>query len=109
MRTASLGSFEISFTHNQFLLYDVSVAVPQCEWTEDHSSQGFARRESAICIGTILQAGTAEVRVYHGPYLPQRDYQRVISNPFRSPSGRIVVCGLLEMYIAHLVQLRPGD
>jgi hypothetical protein len=108
MKTRALGAFDIAFSHNQFLIYDVAVAIPQCEWTDEHSRQGFARRESAICLGTILQSGTASVRVYHGPIVPQQEWQRVIANPFSSPTGRIVVRGLMEMYIAHLVQLRPG-
>lgn len=108
MRTTALGSFEMAFSHGQFLLFDATVAVPECEWTDDHTSQGFARRESAICLGSILQDGVASVRVFHGSYSPQREYQRVIANPFTSPSGRIIVNGLMEMYISRLVQLRPG-
>jgi hypothetical protein len=108
MRTALLGSFEVQFSYNQLLIYDVSVAVPECEWTEDHVRQGFARRISNICLGTILQGGTARIRVYHGPYVQQDRYHRVIATPFYSPQGKVVVSGLLEIHIAHLVQLGPG-
>jgi hypothetical protein len=109
MRTARLGSFELDFSHGQLLVYDVSVASPECEWTDEHTAQGFARRESALCLGTLLQDGTARITVFHGPWTRQQEYMRVIANPFSSPTGRIVVCGLMEMYIAHLVQLRPGS
>jgi hypothetical protein len=103
MKTSTLGRFRFNFDHGQFLVYDVSVQVPQCEWTDEHCDQGFARRESAACVGTMLQDGQADVTVFLGPFVGQEIYQRVIALPFYSPEGKIIVKGLLELYLAHVL------
>jgi hypothetical protein len=103
MKTSILGRFRFDFDHGQFLVYDVSVEGPQCEWTEVHCNQGFARRESAACIATMLQDGSADVTVFFGPFVEQESYQRVIALPFHAPEGKIVIGGLLELYLAHVL------
>jgi hypothetical protein len=108
MKTSTLGSFSFEFDHGQFLLYDASVQVPQCEWTEGHCNQGFARRESAACISTLLQDGNADVTVFSGPYVRQERHERVIALPFYSPEGKIIIRGLLEIYLAHVVFRRAS-
>jgi hypothetical protein len=108
MKTSTLGRFHFEFDYYQFLVYDVSVQVPECEWTKEHCDQGFARRESVACVGTILQYGEADAAAFFGPYLGQESYQRVIAMPFYSPTGRIIVQGMMEMYLAHVLFSEEG-
>jgi hypothetical protein len=103
MKTSTLGHFGFNFDYSQFLVYDVSVEVPVCQWTEAHVNQGFARRESVACVGTLFQGGSADVTVFSGSFRAQESYRRVIALPFHSPEGKVIVGGLLEMYIAHVV------
>jgi hypothetical protein len=95
MKTSRLGEFIFEFDYNQFLVYDSSVEVPKCEWTEAHTLQGFARRKSVACVGTLLPGGQAEATVFLGSYKAQLDYERVIALPFHSPTGKIIVRGLV--------------
>jgi Competence protein J (ComJ) len=90
--TAS-SEFEIYFAYSQFLVYDVSVDHIGSAWTETHSRQGFARRESYASIGTLLEDGKGIVKVYPDGYVEDRDHARVISIPFYSPTGQITVTG----------------
>lgn len=108
MRTSVLGRFQFDFNYNQSLVYDVSVEAPECTWTEEHCKQGFARRECVACIGMMLQYGQADATVYFGPYLQQKDYQRVISLPFHSPTGKIVIQGMMEIYLSHILFCDKG-
>src|SRR5437870_5008439 len=108
MKTSILGRFRFKFDYNQFLVYDVSVQVPECTWTEEHCNQGFARRDSTACVGTILQYGQAEATAFFGPYTEQKLYSRVIALPFFSSTGRIIVQGLTEIYLAHILFCDPG-
>lgn len=103
MKTGILGQLSIAFDYNQFLVYDISVESPECEWTEKHCSQGFARRQSTVCVGTILQYGQARIAVVLGPFVEKQGYERVIAVPFFSPTGKIIIGGLMEIYIAHVV------
>ncbi|HEY7308444.1 MAG TPA: competence protein ComJ [Gemmataceae bacterium] len=103
MRTSTLGQFYFGFDYNQFIVYDVSVEVPECKWTEEHCNQGFARRASVACIGTLLQYGQGEATVFFGPYLEQKNYQRVIALPFHSSTGKVIVQGMMEIYLAHIL------
>lgn len=109
MKTSTLGRFRFNFDYTQFLVYDVSVQVPQCEWTEGHCNQGFARRESTACIGTVLQGGEADVTAFFGPFVGKENYQRIIALPFYSPEGKIIVKGLLDLYLAHVLFCRRGN
>src|SRR5688572_4050624 len=108
METSTLGQFLIDFDYDQFLVYDVSVKVPECEWTEEHCNQGFARRGSVACVGTMLQYGQANITVFSGHYVKHREYERVIALPFHSPEGKIIIRGLMEIYIAHILFCEPG-
>jgi Competence protein J (ComJ) len=103
MKTSILGRFGFKFDYNQFLVYDASVDAPECTWTREHCNQGFARRGSVACMGTILQYGQAEATAFYGPYLAQDGHERVIALPFYSPTGRIVVRGMMEIYLAHIL------
>jgi hypothetical protein len=108
MKTSTLGRFNFDFSYNQFLVYDVSVEVPECEWREAHFNQGFARRESTVCVGTILQYGQADATVFFGPFARQADYLRAIRIPFYSPTGKVIIRGMMELYVAHILFCPPG-
>jgi hypothetical protein len=108
MSISKLGSFKVDLNYNQLLVYDVSVEVPECSWTEAHCDQGFARRESTVCFDTILQYGDAEVTIYEGPYSDNALYQRAVAVPFFSPTGRVIVQSVLEIYVAKVVFLPKG-
>src|SRR5262249_13422716 len=105
---ASIGRFCFDFDYYQFLVYDVSVQVPQSEWKKEHSDQGFARRESAACIGTMLQHGNAEAAVFFGPFVEHEKHERVLALPFSSPEGKIIIRGLMEIYVSHVVFCPTG-
>jgi hypothetical protein len=75
------------------MVYDKTEPAPGCIWTDTHVSQGFARRESTVGFGTILEFGDAELRVQLGQYSANKDHERVIAVPFYSPSGEVVVQG----------------
>src|SRR5437016_2369137 len=109
MKTSTLGRFRLDFDYNQILVYDVSVAVPECTWTEEHCNQGFARRESVACLGTILQYGQADAVVFHGPFVEQETYERVIALPFYVPTGRVIIQGMMEVYLAHVLFCGQGQ
>lgn len=81
------------FSYSQFMVYDESVQLPGCAWTEKHSAQGFARRPSTLNFGTPLEFGYASVTVSFGAYDGRGDYQRVVAVPFLVTSGRVVVEG----------------
>jgi len=109
MKISRLGRFRLTFDYHQFLVYDLSVKDPECEWTKEHADQGFARRESVVCVGTLFQGGTACATVFPGRYRHHEKYERVIAVPFYSPDGKIIIGGLVvEMYLSHIVFLPAG-
>jgi hypothetical protein len=91
------------------MVFDGSVKLPGCAWTAEHSAQGFARRESAVNFGTLLEFGFADVAVMQGAYRPTEEYERVIEVPFRVTSGRVIVGGPEEMEDERMIELPPGD
>jgi hypothetical protein len=91
------------------MVYDQTEQLPGCDWTEEHTAQGFARRESTVCFGTPLEFGHADVWVMVGAYQPQPDYERVISVPFRSVSGRLTVEGPEELDVDRAFEMPRGD
>jgi hypothetical protein len=109
MKTVRLAEFEASYSHGQLLIYDASVSKPCLEWTETHVDQGFARRTSALCLSMILDAGDADVTAYLGPYVPSPSHQRAVAVPFHSPTGRVIVEGMIvEIYCARVLFVQPG-
>jgi hypothetical protein len=97
------------FSYNQFMVYDASVRLPGCDWTDEHSAQGFARRESTVNFGTILEFGRADLVVTCGAYQPREEYQRVIAVPFRVTSGNVIVEGPEEIETERKIELQPGN
>jgi len=97
------------FSYSQFMVYDESVRLPGCAWTGEHSAQGFARRESTVNFGTLLEFGYADVAIAGSAYQPQKEYERVIAVPFLVTSGKVIVEGPEETETERNVRLPPGD
>ena len=97
------------FSYSQFMVYDQCVQLPGCAWTHEHTSQGFARRESAVCFNTPLEFGHADVSVSLSAYRNQKQYERVIAVPFLAQSGKVIVDGPEELDVERAVTLRPGN
>ena len=85
--------FETYFSYNQIMVYDISVTLPGCFWTEYHVKKGFARRESTINFGTIIEFGTALIKVHNQPFKMESRFERIIAVPFYSPTGEIIISG----------------
>ena len=84
---------DLYFSYSQFFVYDATIQMPACEWTKTHSDQGFARREGTVAFGTLLEYGTAIVRIAACHYEPSEDYDRVIEVPFSVVSGKVIIDG----------------
>jgi hypothetical protein len=106
--TRKLARFSVPFTHSQILAYDSSVDSPQCSWTKDESRRGFTHRDSDVCFVTLLDGGEAIVTVYLGPYMANKNYLRAVAVPFCTPTGRVIVSGVLETHCARLVFVPSG-
>src|ERR1051325_3159 len=90
---------KIYFSYHQFFIFDKSVRLPGCDWTDDHFAQGFARRESNVCFASILEYGHADVSITLGRYERRDDYQRVIAVPFLVKAGEIRIIGPEEVNV----------
>ena len=97
------------FSYNQFMVFDQNVLLPGCAWTDEHAAQGFARRDSCVNFGTLLEYGHADVSVGHSVYQPSEVYERVIAVPFLVTSGKVIVEGPEETVPERNVLLSPGD
>jgi competence protein J (ComJ) len=84
---------KLCFSCGQFFVYDKSVGMPACDWTDTHSDQGFARRKGTAAFGTLLEFGEADVTVHREPYQQQEGYERVIAVPLLVSSGTVNVDG----------------
>lgn len=91
------------------MIYDESVRNPGCAWTDTHSAQGFARRESTVNFNTPLEFGYADVTASHGTYQPHEEYVRAVAVPFLVTSGSVVVDGPEETNVQRRVELPPGN
>lgn len=97
------------FSYGQFLVYDQSVVGPGCLWTEKHTAQGFARRESTVCFGTLLEFGDAEVTYELGSFTWEQSYERVIAVPFVVVTGRVIVDGPDERNVQRIMEVPKGN
>jgi hypothetical protein len=97
------------FSYDQFMVYDSAIRAPGCVWTDAHVMQGFAKRESTVCFGTLLEFGFADVSWIEGPYDGNQDYERVVSVPFVAVTGEIAVDGPDEIKIERLLHLPVGN
>jgi hypothetical protein len=109
MDAQSLLQPRLYFSYSQFLVYDSAVKAPGCLWTDAHSAQGFARRDSAVSFGTLLEFGFADVSLRRGPFQPSETYERVIAVPFVVSTGRVIVDGPEEIKIGRAIELPVGN
>jgi len=91
------------------MVFDETVEFPGCDWTEQHTAQGFARRESVVNFSTLLEFGYADVTINIGKYEPHPDHQRVIAVPFLITSGRVLVEGPEETDAERNFTMPPGN
>ena len=91
------------------MIYDQAELLPGCDWTEEHTAQGFARRESTVCFGTLMESGFAEVAVSVGDFCPNESYERVICVPFYCASGKVTVEGPEETDVDRTFNLPVGN
>src|SRR5688572_29099874 len=83
---------DLEFSYSQFFVYDAGIKNPACAWTEQHSRQGFARRDGVVAIGTLLEFGKAHVTLVLGR--PKLDsYERAVCVPLEITSGAVAVDG----------------
>lgn len=101
-------SARICFSYSQFQVFDSSVTLPGCAWTDEHYKQGFARREPNVSFGALLEFGHGDVAVHYGPYKPKDEHERVIEVPLEVPSGAVVIAGPEEFENEHIVRLAKG-
>lgn len=87
-----LAHFVTYFSYQQIIVSD-AMERAGLDWTDAHTSQGFARRESNASFKTILESGLGEVQVFSARPECWDAYERVIGVPFRACSGRITVDG----------------
>lgn len=96
------------FSHRQFFVFDKSVALPGCAWTDVHFRQGFARRQNNVCFGTLMDFGEGQLSVYLGPYSSAGRHNRIIAVPIELLSGEVVIAGPEEFEDVRVLRLTPG-
>lgn len=109
MNPTIILSPKLYFSYSQFMVYDQCVRLPGCAWTDKHTAQGFARRESSVCFNTPLEFGLADVSVFLAAYQKQKNYDRVIAVPFLVQSGKVIVDGPEELDVDRTIALRLGN
>lgn len=109
MRIKTTLSPRLYFSYNQFMVYDNSVQLPGCDWTDQHTAQGFARRNSTVNFATLIESGYADVSVFIGAYQASTPYDRSIIVPFLVTSGQIIVEGPEEAISERNFSLPPGN
>lgn len=75
------------------MVFDAEIRLPACMWTEEHTAQGFARRDSNVCFATLLEFGRARVRCGIQEFTLHPRYTRAILVPFRVTSGVVSIAG----------------
>ena len=100
---------KLYFSYGQFMVFDQSVKLPGCDWTDAHYAQGFARRASTACVRTLGEFGHANVRVSTAAYVSKGEYVRVIAVPFVVESGVVVVEGPEEIGTERTIKLPSGN
>jgi hypothetical protein len=100
---------DVYFSYGQFMVFDRSVKLPACGWTEAHFAQGFARRDSAVCVRALEEFGDATIRVRMGSYVASDQHARVIAVPFAVTSGKVAVAGPEADESQGAFELLPGS
>jgi hypothetical protein len=83
---------DIYLSHNFFFLFDSQELSAGNDWTDEHFSQGFARRPSAANIRTLIEYGRLDVEVGSPELLDK--CERVVAISIRSDSGGISISGV---------------
>ena len=109
MKGAAFTLSEMYFSYGQFFVFDRSVTLPACAWTQPHYDQGFARRERNVALATLLEFGRADVNVILGAYLPRDIYRRVIAVPLEVQSGIVVISGPEEFDDDRAIEISSGS
>jgi hypothetical protein len=104
----AIYSATIYFSYGQFQVFDSSVRLLGCAWTEGHYKQGFARRELNVSFGTMLEFGHGDVAVYLGAHQEKDNHERVIEVPIDLSSGEVVIGGPEEYPNKHIVEMPKG-
>lgn len=97
------------FSYSQFHVFDESVKLSGCDWSDAHYRQGFARRDQTVNFGTPLEFGHADLTVVLGPYVPTPLPDRAIEVPLRVSSGKVLIMGPDEIRGERSVSLPPGE
>jgi hypothetical protein len=105
---AAFYSATITFSYSQFMVFDASVELPGCAWTDAHQKQAFARRDHNVSFGTPLEFGHGDIAVHLGPYEGKDDHERVIEVPMEVTSGEVVIGGPEEFPNKHIFMLPAG-
>jgi hypothetical protein len=106
--TKPVQTDDLAISHWQFSVSDDADLDPGIEWTDVHSAQGFARRETVIAFGSIVQSATARLQVFLGPFVPDPAYARVQRVPLRVGSGVVSVAGPWDGRGGTKVSVTPG-
>ncbi len=101
-------SASIYFSYNQFHVFDASVKLPGCAWTDGHFKQGFARRPQNVNFGTLLEFGEGDVAVHLGSYEERDEHERVVEVPLEVASGEVVIGGPEEYPNKHIITVPTG-
>jgi len=101
---------DLYFSYSQFMVFDASVKLPGCDWTDAHISQGFARRHGVVAVSTLLEFGTARVAVTLAAPDPHslQAYTRVIAVPLAVTSGTLSIQGPEEDAGTRQVRVAKG-
>jgi len=100
---------DVIVSYSQIMIYDRSIQLPGCEWTEAHSNQGFARRKGTLCCGTLIEYGKGDATVYMGNLDDLEKYERVIETPFYSKTGEVEMAAPDEYPVTRRFQICSGN
>lgn len=109
MSATRLFHGSIEFSHGQIIVADAAIKAPGNYWTERHSRQGFARRESSVGFATLCAFGHGRLIVDCGGLILYHRYERVIAVPFEVVSGRVEIAGPEEDYGIRVIALEKGN
>lgn len=82
----------IYFSHGMVFLYDSAERAPGNAWTDEHASQGFARRPTAANVATLVEDGCVDVEECSPELLDK--CKRIVAVSIRSDSGAIAMSGV---------------
>ena len=108
MSLVKLLADTMMFSYGQFLVFDSAEKLPGSQWTNEHVAQGFARRDTTVSVGALLEFGAAELGVWKGLIGSLEEYERVISISLNCSSGILCFEGPEEAPVCRNVSVHPG-